>query len=191
MTVFEETDRIQKATTAWGAVFPAEAGSLGEWWRSPTKHTGSTCVNVAGVLTQNSVGAFKSVVFNGYSEQKSLPATKSRYPLLSECTATECRDDPAFSWDSVDVSHQCFNLSSHGVTCEKTKALIPNPRGWGYYSQSSNESYECCSIIYSLRKILFICPLILWGNPEKHPSRTCCDSAGVNTGDNGRSRWSR
>lgn len=57
------------------------------------KHTEDTCVDVARVMvTQNSVGPFKSILFNGYLEQKGLLATKPRYHLLSERQVTEYRD---------------------------------------------------------------------------------------------------
>lgn len=40
------------------------------------------------------------------------------------------------------------------------------------------------------RKILFLSPLILWGNFEKYQSKTCSESPGVKTGYDGKSRWS-
>lgn len=62
------------------------------------KHTEGTCVDMASVMvTQNSVGPFRSVLFHGYLEQKGLPAIKPKYHLLSERQVTKSRDDPASS----------------------------------------------------------------------------------------------
>lgn len=46
------------------------------------------------------------------------------------------------------------------------------------------------STIYNFRKILFISPFVLWGNFEKHQSKTCSESPGVKIGYDGKSRWS-
>jgi len=62
------------------------------------KHIEGLCIDMASVMvTQNSVGSFKGILFNDYLEQKDLPATKPRYHLLSERQVTKYRDDPVFS----------------------------------------------------------------------------------------------
>lgn len=94
------------------------------------------------------------------------------------------------------ITH-CFNLSSDTVKHKQPvrmfalkKHFWKNPRLRLTILKAIMTVTNVGSTIYNLRKILFISPLILWGNFEKHQSKTCSESPGVKTEYDGKSRWS-